>query len=187
MKIMATFDGSKFGEATLPLLERMAGLPEAEFVLISVVEEPQGQRQRSTQRRPTVAGFPGAGGSPIVIPPPLTPYAETRSQAVQRRLDETADYLRALAARLPAGPVYTIEPHVASAAAATIIERALVEQPDVIVMATHGHTGLTHLLFGDVAEQVVRSGVAPVLLVHPERGARASDPPSSAAGAPGGR
>ena len=46
--------------------------------------------------------------------------------------------------------------------------RAMSSQPDLIVMATHGRTGLVHILFGDVAEEVVRSGVAPVLLVHPE-------------------
>jgi nucleotide-binding universal stress UspA family protein len=40
-------------------------------------------------------------------------------------------------------------------------------------MATHGHTGLMHVLFGDVAESVVRSGVAPVLLVHPQHIAQA--------------
>jgi len=39
---------------------------------------------------------------------------------------------------------------------------------DMIVMATHGHTGLTHLLMGSVAEKVMRSSPCPVLTLHPE-------------------
>ena len=34
MKILAPFDGSAFSESTLPILSRMAGLPEAEIVLL---------------------------------------------------------------------------------------------------------------------------------------------------------
>jgi nucleotide-binding universal stress UspA family protein len=36
---------------------------------------------------------------------------------------------------------------------------------DLIVMGTHGRTGLTHLLLGSVAEQVVRRATCPVLVV----------------------
>jgi universal stress protein A len=39
---------------------------------------------------------------------------------------------------------------------------------DMIVIATHGRTGLTHLLMGSVAEKVVRSAPCPVLTLHPE-------------------
>lgn len=39
---------------------------------------------------------------------------------------------------------------------------------DLIVMATHGRTGLTHLLMGSVAEKVVRSASSPVLTLRPE-------------------
>jgi len=36
---------------------------------------------------------------------------------------------------------------------------------DMIVMGTHGHTGLEHLLLGSVAERVVRGAQVPVLTV----------------------
>jgi nucleotide-binding universal stress UspA family protein len=40
---------------------------------------------------------------------------------------------------------------------------------DMIVMATHGHTGLKHLMLGSTAEKVVRHSKCPVLTVkHPE-------------------
>lgn len=38
---------------------------------------------------------------------------------------------------------------------------------DMIVMATHGHTGFKHLLLGSTAEKVVRKAGCPVLTVHP--------------------
>jgi nucleotide-binding universal stress UspA family protein len=36
---------------------------------------------------------------------------------------------------------------------------------DLIVMSTHGRTGLSHLLLGSVAEKVVRTAPCPVLTV----------------------
>jgi nucleotide-binding universal stress UspA family protein len=40
---------------------------------------------------------------------------------------------------------------------------------DMIVMGTHGRTGLAHVLIGSVAERVVREAPCPVLTVkHPE-------------------
>jgi universal stress protein A len=35
------------------------------------------------------------------------------------------------------------------------------------VMATHGRTGLSHLLIGSVAERVVRTAPCPVLTIRP--------------------
>ena len=39
---------------------------------------------------------------------------------------------------------------------------------DLIVLGTHGRSGVTHLLLGSVAEKVVRRSPCPVLTVHPE-------------------
>ncbi|MGI8747840.1 MAG: universal stress protein [Deinococcus sp.] len=37
---------------------------------------------------------------------------------------------------------------------------------DLIVMATHGRTGMAHLIHGSVAEEVLRHGFRPTLLLH---------------------
>ncbi|HQV30972.1 MAG TPA: universal stress protein [Calditrichia bacterium] len=41
-------------------------------------------------------------------------------------------------------------------------------KPDLVVMGTHGRSGLTHLLMGSIAEKVVRMSRVPVLTVHHE-------------------
>jgi universal stress protein A len=49
-----------------------------------------------------------------------------------------------------------------------IIDYATKHDIDLIVMATHGRTGLAHVLLGSVAEKVVRKAPCPVLTVkHP--------------------
>jgi nucleotide-binding universal stress UspA family protein len=50
-----------------------------------------------------------------------------------------------------------------------IVETAKDLDVDIIVLATHGRTGLSHLVFGSTAEKVVRLAPCPVLTVkHPE-------------------
>jgi nucleotide-binding universal stress UspA family protein len=48
----------------------------------------------------------------------------------------------------------------------TIVKYAQEENFDLIVMGTHGRSGLTHVLMGSVAEHVVRTAPCPVLTVH---------------------
>jgi len=51
--------------------------------------------------------------------------------------------------------------------ARAIIELAEREEVELIVMATHGRTGLLRVLMGSVAEEVVRKAKCPVLTVKP--------------------
>lgn len=47
-----------------------------------------------------------------------------------------------------------------------LLELAKSAKPDLIVMATHGHTGIKHFLLGSTAERVVREAECPVLTVR---------------------
>lgn len=47
-----------------------------------------------------------------------------------------------------------------------VIEYARNMQVDLIVIATHGRTGLSHVLLGSVAERIVREGPCPVLTIR---------------------
>ncbi len=50
---------------------------------------------------------------------------------------------------------------------AAILKFAKEIDADLIVMATHGRTGIKHALIGSVAERVVRKAPCPVLVVRP--------------------
>jgi nucleotide-binding universal stress UspA family protein len=167
MKIMATFDGSSSSESIIAELEKLAHLPNLEILLLSVREVPRGQlvaRRSVRQQAGVVAPDPM---HPMLVEPTRPAYAEIKDQAVQRRLAELEGDLREIVARLPAGPRYYVEAQVSDRPSETILQRCKVLRPDAIVMATHGKTRSIHQIMGNTAEEVVRSRVAPVLLVPP--------------------
>ncbi|MBI5463874.1 MAG: universal stress protein [Ignavibacteriales bacterium] len=53
-------------------------------------------------------------------------------------------------------------------AAREILRAAQELQADLIVMSTHGRTGLRHVLVGSVTDKVVRQALCPVLTIKPE-------------------
>jgi nucleotide-binding universal stress UspA family protein len=166
MKILAPFDGSSMSESAWHQIAKIAHASEDSVELLSIIEPSPGVVRVRGPLRPTVA--PLAGGEPVVLEPPTAQVVETKSQAVEREEAARLDYLEDLGRRLPPGLDYSCDVITHDDPACAIIAEAMSRKPDVIVMTTHGRTGLVHILFGDVAEEVVRSGVAPVLLVHPE-------------------
>jgi universal stress protein A len=50
-----------------------------------------------------------------------------------------------------------------------IVDHAATHEVDLIVIATHGRTGLSHVLLGSVAEHIVREAPCPVLTVRDPR------------------
>lgn len=58
----------------------------------------------------------------------------------------------------------TVEGHTATA----IVREATENQADIIVMGTHGRTGLAHMLVGSVAEEVARTAPCSVLTIPPK-------------------
>jgi universal stress protein A len=63
-----------------------------------------------------------------------------------------------------------------------IIETAQKEKADLIVIATHGRTGLSHLVMGSVAERIVCLAPCPVLTIPPDSSDRLlGNPPGPSA------
>ncbi len=84
------------------------------------------------------------------------------------------------------GPGVRVEPRLAEGGPAEEIIRLVKEVPcDLVVMGTHGRTGLGRLLMGSVAEQVVRKAPCPVLTVKQPFGEAAEE--LAAAGSESGR
>jgi nucleotide-binding universal stress UspA family protein len=73
--------------------------------------------------------------------------------------------IASLAQRLHCGNHLTTEIRVGGVAA-NIAGAARAYGADMIVMATHGRSGLPHLLFGSVAEEVIRKVTCPVLVMR---------------------
>lgn len=59
-----------------------------------------------------------------------------------------------------------------------IVAEAQTEHADLVVMGTHGRTGLTHVLLGSVAEAVIRKAPCPVLAVQVSLEAGVGEPDS---------
>lgn len=99
-----------------------------------------------------------------VVPPPVV-----HGEVVARRqpngfYKDLWEELRKLQAKQ--GDV-NVEHHLIDGVPATEIVRFAGEhEAGLIVMGTHGRTGLVHLLMGSVAEQVMRNAACPVLTVR---------------------
>lgn len=79
------------------------------------------------------------------------------------------DALRKQAADMTAKFGVVVSPTLRKGHAANeIVAYAKEAKPDVVVIATHGRTGLSHLVFGSVAERVIRLCPCPVLSVRPQ-------------------
>jgi universal stress protein A len=96
-------------------------------------------------------------------------------EVVARITDEARRALDAVAERFR-DPELTIETRLLQGATDHEIVRCASEiGADLIVMGTHGRTGLAHLVLGSVAERVVRTAGVPVLCVPRERAPRSRD------------
>jgi nucleotide-binding universal stress UspA family protein len=96
----------------------------------------------------------GGPGGVLAPPPPAALYDELR--------DEARAAMAAMAARIPDATPVLHE----GAPRQEILNTAAEIKADLIVMGTHGRTGLAHLLFGSVAEHVVRHASVPVFTIR---------------------
>jgi len=93
--------------------------------------------------------------------PPMPEMGPIDAESVQDAHEELAAFQRTIGdAANSKTMVRTGAPHV------EIIDTAKEEDIDLIVISTHGRTGLEHVLLGSTAEKVVRHAVCPVLTVR---------------------
>lgn len=81
-------------------------------------------------------------------------------EAAQTRMDATAEGVRGFGIEVAAEVRLGLPSE-------AVLEAIAERQPDLVVVGTRGHTGLTHLLLGSTAERVVQHSPRPVLTVHP--------------------
>jgi len=87
----------------------------------------------------------------------------------ERVVKEAKARLEARRAAIPASNVTLVATVRMGHVAQTIVDYAADVQADLIVMGTHGRTGVAHFIIGSVAERVVRVAPCPVLTVGAHR------------------
>ncbi len=89
------------------------------------------------------------------------------TEAQVQVVSEAEAYLADVAARLTAQGVKSVETSVwYGSADSAIVDAARLRKVDLIVMSTHGRSGLGRLILGSVAESVLRGTTTPILLLR---------------------
>jgi nucleotide-binding universal stress UspA family protein len=140
--ILVSLDGSALAEQALAPAFSIAEKYGAAIVLLRVV--------------PPERSLPGL--QYLAVRPNGAP-----ADPEQALIEEAQDYLAGIALPTPGVPVHTRV--LVGAPPAVIVATAVEATADLIVMSTHGRTGLTRLLYGSVAEAVLRGSPVPVFLV----------------------
>ncbi len=161
-RILVTLDGSPLSEQVLPRVKQLIAGAEMSITLLTVAAAPE---ESAEARAWTIL-------PPAMVPPAMVAgqveSKERRGQAVARVRGELEHYLEEAVAGLPLQGVPVEKAVRIGDAAEEIIKYARELNVDLIMMATHGRTGLSRAISGSVADRVVTSGAAPVLLVRPE-------------------
>jgi universal stress protein A len=144
-RILVATDFSETSALALDYARAMAGRFRASIHLLHVLDEP-----------PTL---PTLGSDMFAAD--VTAFCATRHERARQHLQRLLTVEEG--ARFAAtGAVRT------GRAADTICDVAIERGADLIVMGTHGRSGVAHLLLGSVAEKVVRLAPCAVLTVRPD-------------------
>lgn len=168
MKALIAVDFSPESERTLKAVGTWASTWGVEVHLFTVVRP--GEVHDTAASRPFIHSFTPAGtssGQALGATEPLPSMVETRTQAFTRIETEAAEQLMALAREYLPLAYATAHVEVSDGVAQRIVARAAELRADLIVMGTHGRTGLSHAIVGSVAESVIRVSAVPVLVVGP--------------------
>lgn len=145
-KILVCLDGSKLAEQIVPYAAEQAVQFGSSLVLFQVV---------------SLAGVPAPTGIesvPVAVPDNMLKDAEA---AARDYLDGLAPSLREKGLKVQC---VTMVGHPAE----SIVSYAEENKFDLVALATHGRNGLKRLVFGSVADFVIRRSGIPILLIKPK-------------------
>ncbi len=143
-KILYPTDFSELSKQALPWVKRMAKALDASVYCLYVVHDPK------------IYTYDAGWGTMVQLPP-----IEERVEAVKKQMnqfiaDNMADVEGAHSEVAVGVPFIEILRHAEDMDAA------------LILMTTHGHTGLSHVFFGSTTEAVLRKSKCPVLSIRSE-------------------
>lgn len=141
-KLMVPLDGSKLGEAALPVVSALAAKTKAEVILLEVISP-----------TPSVMAAESY-------------YATYSNEIISAQHTEAENYLKGLAAKISAEGTkvsYRVEVGIPSERILETIEK---EGINLVGMSTHGRTGIRRWVYGSIAGRILSSSPVPVLLVR---------------------
>jgi nucleotide-binding universal stress UspA family protein len=144
--IMCPLDGSPLAETALPYVEELARRLSMEVLLVRVLK---------------IGGIYAAHVSGY-------PYAGVTELEAEIEADAT-EYMKEVAENLKGKGLSVRWKLLKGAPAQTIVDLAHEEPQDLIVLTTHGRSGLTRWVIGSVAEAVIRASGDAVLVIPPPK------------------
>ena len=139
-RVVVPLDGSPVAEGIIPFLLQIAGPLDLEVVLLRVLQ--------------TVPPVVVEGSRYVAI------------DDIEKRIADAREYLAPLAASLAATGVRVTSEVRRGEPVMEILAGAKEAGADLIAMTTHGRSGLGRLLFGSVAEAVLRQTEVPVFMMR---------------------
>ncbi len=141
-RIVIPLDGSALAERALEPAFRIAGMFGSEVVLLRV-----------------------AVAEEVSVAAATYPFADLGRPPLQFELQAAETYLGRIAGAR-AGQAAAISTQVVRGTPAqAIVEAARQAKADLIVMSTHGRSGIGRLIYGSIAEAVLRGAQIPVLFI----------------------
>lgn len=148
-KILVPLDGSELAEQALDLSINMAGCYGAELYLLEVHEDAMDVGEAATVRAIALATGSEAEALEVV---------QHQAEAYLRRLVKAYAEKTAVPMHIDAKW---------GSPADVIVSHAQENGVDLIVMATHGRTGLRRFALGSVTEDVLHKAKCPVMVIRP--------------------
>jgi nucleotide-binding universal stress UspA family protein len=153
-RLLLTHDGSKLASGALPHVKTLALAFKAEVLLLQVVDS---TLQFSV---PNIAVSQYSTG--------IIPFNDSQ-QIIKIEKNTAVKNLNKLKKELESQGLLQISTKIAEGNAGDeIVKEAKSNKCDLIIMATHGRSGVVRVLLGSVADQVTKHAPCPVLLVRPE-------------------
>jgi nucleotide-binding universal stress UspA family protein len=143
-KVLVPLDGSPFSQCSLDHVRTISrGCNVPEVVLLRVIEPLSSS---------DIAGLSRVGGDSI-------------TQLVKANEAEAKEYISTIAKRLSEEGLSVKGEVVSGKADEAIVDYARKNGIDLIIMSSHGRSGVSRWVMGSVADRVMRSSIVPVLLV----------------------
>lgn len=147
-KILVPMDGSEIAECVLPTVEWFARVSNVKEIVIVRVVEPLRMRDDLELH---------------VIP-------EQREKIEKDMKKMAEDYCEGIRSKLKSDKATVTAKVLTGKPAEAITGLAARDRViDLIIMATHGRSGIGRLFYGSTASRIIHSAVVPILLVTPRR------------------